>query len=68
MQPPEGPHEVQGKAEIHRHGDSRQSKPDEDRDHVPGDGGQKVSSLALQLGALYVRRVEVSAAGIGVQT
>jgi len=56
---PERHNQVYRDAEIKCHRHSRQEQPDEDRDHVPENDGQKLSLFTRRLLALSRRRVEV---------
>ena len=58
--------EVDGDAEVHANCQYREGDPDEDRDHIRRDDGQKLSSLPLLL-VVGLRRVKVLAVGILVQ-
>jgi len=60
--------QVYRETEVQRHRRSGHDEPDQDHDHVPNEGGQKFSLYALQLLALFLRRVEVLAPGIRVHS
>jgi hypothetical protein len=55
----EGDHQVHRETGVKRRRHYRQKEPDNNRDHISGDDGQKFSLCGLQLLVFSSRRIEV---------
>jgi hypothetical protein len=64
---PEWDYQVHRETGVKRRRHNRQKEPDDNRDHIPGDDGQKFSPCGLQLLVLSGPRVEVLVPRVRIQ-